>query len=240
MSDWRRIVILANSTKRHNRCVAGKVISWDDTQYHATGWIRPIDRNEAEGAVSVKVMRCEDGSYPQVLDIVDVPVLGHAADPNHPEDWVIDRSRRWKRVQQFPAALVHHLCDDGSNLWNQPSQSRRVLEGYVTKMANPASLMLVKPPSGWKMSLFKDTNFEGRIRTKSRLSFSLGGHDHLFDNNDPHIHTHYAEAVSVPLEGEVIIPFREPESLYFTLSLTPAFKGWHYKILAAVIRGASA
>lgn len=67
MSAWKRIVILANSTKRHNRCVAGKEISWDATQYHAAGWIRPIDRNGAEGAVSVQVMRCEDGTYPQVL-----------------------------------------------------------------------------------------------------------------------------------------------------------------------------
>ncbi len=240
MTGWKRIVVLANSTKRHNRCVAGKEISWDATQYHAAGWIRPVDRNEAEGAVSLQVMRYEDGTCPQVLDIVDVPILTHAADVNHPEDWVIDTTKRWKRLHQLPAAFVPHLCDDGGDLWHQSGQSRRVLEGYVSRMSNPASLMLVKPPDGWTISIFKDTNFEGKVRTKSRLNLSLGGHVHVFDNNDSQIHTHYAQSVSVPFEGELIIPFREPENLYFALSLTPAFKGWHYKILAAVIRGENA
>lgn len=240
MSGWKRIVILANSTKRHNRCVAGKEISWDASQYHIADWIRPVDRNEAEGAVSIEVMRCEDGSCPQVLDIVDVPVLAHAADPNHPEDWVIDTSRRWKRLHRFPSASVCHLADDGSDTWQQPGQTRRVSEGYVARMSRPASLKLVKPPAGWAISIFKDTNFEGKLRTKSRLRLALGGHDHVFDNNDPQIQTHYAGPINIPLEGELIIPFRGPEDLYFTLSLTPAFKGWHYKILAAVIRGGGA
>ena len=240
MSGWKRIVILANSTKRHHRCVAGKEISWDATRYHGAGWIRPIDRNEAEGAVSVQIMRFEDGTYPRVLDIVDVPVIAHAADANHPEDWVIDTSRRWKRLHQLPAAWVAHLCDDGSDLWHQPDQSRRVLEGFVSRMGNPASLMLVKPPGAWTMSLFMETSFDGRLRTKSRMRFSFGGHEHVFDNNDPQAHTHFAQPVNAPMKGELIIPFREPENLYFALSLTPAFKGWHYKILAAVIPGATA
>jgi hypothetical protein len=236
MLTWKRIVILANSIKRHHRCVAGKEISWDETSYHAEGWIRPIDRNDAEGAVSVQVMRCEDGTYPQVLDIVDVPILAYAADPNHPEDWVIDTSRRWKRLHQLPSVCIPHLCDKGSDLWHQPDQPRRVREGFVSRMKNSASLMLVKPPSGWKISLFVEPSIDGRLRSKSRLSFEVGGDTHVFDNNDPLAHMHFAQPVNAPMQGELIIPFREPENLYFALSLTPSFKGWHYKILASIIR----
>jgi len=239
MPHWKRIVILANSIKRKKRCVAGKEISWDSKQYHISGWIRPIDQNEAEGAVAPQVMQYEDGTYPQILDVAYVPVLANAGDENHPEDWIIDTSRRWQRLCQFPANDVPQLCDEGIEMWHYPDQPNRVPGGYVSKMTKPVSLMLVKPPAGWSVSFYKELNRNLIMETKAHLKLKLNPHDHVFSVNDPLLYTHFAHPVNTQAEGELIAQFHQPEDLYFTLSLTPPHYCWHYKILAAVIRGAT-
>jgi hypothetical protein len=242
MPTWKRIVILANSIKRHHRCVAGKEVTWDGAQWRIGSWIRPIDRSDAEGAVALNVMRCEDGGFPDVLDIVDVPLLQPANDANHPEDWVLDTGQRWKRAPKFPAAGINLLVDSPATLWSHPAQPRKVPEGYVSSMPGPASLYLVRPPAKWEFLLFRDTAWRDGLpteqkRIRSRLVFSLGGQQHAFDINDPHWGERYCQHVSVPETGSVVVPVAYPDAIFLTLSLTPAFKGWHYKILAAVIEG---
>jgi hypothetical protein len=69
------------------------------------------------------------------------------------------------------------------------------------------------------------------------LLFSLNGQQHAFDINDPHWGERCGQHVSVPETGSIVVPVANPDRVYFTLSLTPAFNGWHYKILAAVIEG---
>lgn len=242
MPIWKRIVILANSIKRHHRCVAGKEIAWAGAQRNVGRWIRPIDRSDAEGAVALGVMRYEDGGYPDVLDIVDVPLIKPANDTNHPEDWVLDTGYRWRRVGKFPPAEVNLLRDSRAMLWSHRGQPRKVPEGYVASMAAAASLYLITPPVGWGFVLFHDTAWRDGLpieqkRTRSRLVFALDGQRHVFDINDPCWGERYGHHVAVPETGSVVVPVTNPDSIFMTISLTPAFKGWHYKILAAVIEG---
>lgn len=244
MPTWTRIVILANSTKRNHRCVAGKVISWDAALWHVGGWIRPIDRSEKEGAVSFSVMRCEDGSFPDVLDIVDVPLIGPANDPNHPEDWELDTQFRWKRVAKFPATGLGLLADTAPVLWSDPRHDRKVASGYVSSMSNPASLCFMRPPLGWEFVKFRDTAWSGgmpteRTRMRSRLLFKIHDRPHAFDINDPHFDMRYGRDLVVPEYGRVVVTVPHPAKIYCCLSLTPAFNGWHYKVLAAVIEEAA-
>ena len=57
---------------------------------------------------SLETMRCADGQPIKFLDIIDVPILQWANDPNHPEDWVVDTSRSW--VRQGTCLLYTSRC----------------------------------------------------------------------------------------------------------------------------------
>lgn len=235
------IVILANSIKKGHRCVAGKEISWDEKGWHVGDWIRPIGKPEDEGAVPMQEMRFKDGKYPEVLDIVEVPLIGPANDPNHPEDWVIDLDYYWKRVRGFPSAELSILEDEDPQIWREARQLRKVSGGFVSAMNKPASLYFISPPKGWQAIVFRKTIWSQGVpteRTKVHylLRFSFDGKTHEFDITDPSFVSNFGHLAKAPEHGELVIPIPHSEEYFCCLSLTPAYMGYHYKILAALIK----
>ena len=67
MNYVKRIVCLANSRKMSGRCIAGLEIEGDQVG----GWIRPVSNRSTE-EISLFEQRFEDGSEPDLLDIVEV------------------------------------------------------------------------------------------------------------------------------------------------------------------------
>ena len=97
MPSTKRLLCLANSRKLHDRCVAGK--EWNGTE--AGNWVRPISARDG-GAVSERERRYEDGSDPQVLDVMDVPVLQRRSEDYQTENWLLDPKRRWMTRYGLP------------------------------------------------------------------------------------------------------------------------------------------
>lgn len=93
MPDVKRIVCLANSRKLHGRCVAGR--EW--TGGRAGRWIRPVSNREHQ-EVSEYERQYEDGSDPQLLDVIDVPVLEPRPASFQSEDWLLDPEYYWEKV----------------------------------------------------------------------------------------------------------------------------------------------
>src|ERR1700724_493001 len=69
----RTIVCLANSRKHSGRCVAGK----EFLGRRAGGWIRPVSRLQSQ-ELSEEDMRYENGEYPKLLYVVQIPVTEEA------------------------------------------------------------------------------------------------------------------------------------------------------------------
>ena len=68
----KRIVCLANSRMSGGRCIAGKEL---DPGGRIGRWVRPVS-GWSMGGLAEKERQYEDGSEPQVLDVVELAVEG--------------------------------------------------------------------------------------------------------------------------------------------------------------------
>jgi hypothetical protein len=112
----KKIVCLANSRKHsqksNGRCIAGIEI----VDGKPGDWVRPVSsRPGAE--VSEYERRYEDGSDPQVLDVVNVPLLESAPDGYQVENWTLDPERYWARTRRVTWAHLQQLEDRPGALW---------------------------------------------------------------------------------------------------------------------------
>lgn len=112
MLDVKRIVCLANSRKLHGQCVAGR----ERVDGQAGRWIRPVSNREHQ-EVSEYERQYEDGSDPQVLDVIDVPVLEPRPASFQSENWLLDPEHYWEKVGRLSWFDLPLLADPASPLW---------------------------------------------------------------------------------------------------------------------------
>ncbi len=120
----KRIICLANSGKHSSRCVAGKEVAGGQL------WIRPVS-GRGRGEVSLEERRCEDGGEPQLLDIIDIPLVEARPDGCQQENWLLDPNTRWTRVRRFPESDLDQLLDPVESLWIDRTSARRSLNDRV-------------------------------------------------------------------------------------------------------------
>ncbi len=226
----KRLVILANSIKRNHYCVAGREILSAKGKWSPGLWTRPVDPTN-EGAIALATMRFADGGLPRFLDIVEIPILKWANDPSHPEDWVVDASRPWRREGVFPLAQLPMLVERPPMLWTSWTDPRKVRAGYVVKMPGPATLYLIKPEGKVTAVVFREKDTK---KFRQRLHLKYNGVEHEFDITDPNFESCYLAAARKIGEEPVEIPLPNDGSLHVCLSLTPEFHGAHYKIAATI------
>lgn len=108
----KRIVCLANSRKLHGRCVAGKELQGENPGR----WIRPVSAREYE-EVSEYERQYQDGSDPQVLDILRIPLLNPRPKGYQQENWLLDPNNYWVKVGRGEWKLLESLADALGPLW---------------------------------------------------------------------------------------------------------------------------
>jgi hypothetical protein len=81
----KKIVCLATSRKPGGRCVAGREI----TPEGYGGWIRPVSAR-ASAEISLKECEYENGEEPDILDIIDIPMIGAVPRVHQTENHMID------------------------------------------------------------------------------------------------------------------------------------------------------
>lgn len=159
----KRIICLANSRRQGQRCVAGI-----DTE--TLEWIRMV--NNGGGELSRDDIQCSDGTFPKVLDIIDVPTIKPQPLPHHPENWVIDRGRRWRKVGRFSKRNLCELCSDTDFIFRNNSDclsGRNIQQNPLT-----SSLMLINLN---RIVFAKTRNDYNRLQIRAKFNFNNQPYD---------------------------------------------------------------
>ena len=220
----KRIVCLANSRKLRERCVAGRELFANG---RPGAWVRPVSERE-HGEVSYNERQYEDGSDPQVLDVIDVPVVSAQPKDYQQENWLLARRHRWRWVRRAAQSDLVRLVDPPAPLW---------VNGYSTvngwndrvplsrSASLNSSLRLIRVSRFWiTVSQFRRASGEEQRRVQGR--FQYGGIDYWLWITDPVCQDRFLKLAN----GNYSV-----DRCYLTISLGEPFEGYVYKLIAAVI-----
>jgi hypothetical protein len=218
-----RIVCLANSYKHDHRCVAG--ISLDTKQ-----WVRLV-RQTVPGCLTLKETCYPDGREAALLDVFEAELGEECGSNSHPED-VIVTGKPWRPLRRFDEPR------DARFLAAYVSKGPAILQGYGDRVygrkieGTPVekSLELIHPENLWWWIR------EENGKRKNRAIFRIG---HV-------VRACYDLAVTDPVWLEKLRPLPagiyphtrffdgKPPKTLLTISLSEAFDGFHYKLVAGV------
>jgi len=227
----KKIVVLANSTKHHPmRCVAGR--EWLGETGRSGGWIRPVS-NHDEGALSHHERRLRDGREVRHGDVVEIPLLAGEGNPLQPENWLVQPTACWVETGTVAIGSLADWMETPQNLWLDPAQSKGDRAGaeFLRTVAPLQSLYLIRP-EGLRF-LIRSRVWDGYAKKQLRATFRYQGRHYDLALTDPLIGRKYFPDYPHTPEGH--IELEKPGQTLLCVSLTPAFEGLHYKVVASVI-----
>jgi hypothetical protein len=190
-------------------------------------WIR-LRGAAPDGSLNASESVLDDGSEPRLLDLIEVEL--HYAIPTdaHPEDWQI-APVGWRLLQR-PASTaqlqkVTAAADKGTTILRGASDRMPVEE--IQSKPLQSSLVLVCPSEiNWWIRGEGDKRKNRALFRRHNITYDLAV-------TDPR----WLERLNLMPAG--IYPhstFAEADSeTWLTVSLSEAFHGWHYKLVAAVL-----
>jgi hypothetical protein len=242
MSETKYILVLANSARVGKHCVAGKVATaFEGTNFDiGKDWIRLTDpRDKEEGAVPYTNTICPGHGSVRRLDLVKVTLQDRCNDADHPEDWHFDPASPWEYVATANSSCLSDIADAPPQLWHYTDDSKSVPAGYVRAMgAAAATLYLIKAPSGWTFTHWKEDNqFVQMPKTFRRLEFKYASTHHDFSVTDTAFTSRHKIFDKMQMYNHQTLPVPNPAGAFFCISLTklsPKFSRYHYKICATL------
>ena len=220
----RRIVCLANSRKRGGRCVAGKELRADGK---GGSWLRPVSARENE-EVSLRERSYANGGDPEILDLIDVPLLNPRPKTYQRENWLLDPTRRWSRVGQANRADLHRLTDRDEPLWinghsTHSGRNDRIPVGETAAIDNSLRLIRVDALT---------VTVSEPARPSADYPILRGSFNHCGDEYNLRVTDAESENGSVELAyGDYHVGER-----YLVISLGEPYDGYAYKLIATIIR----
>jgi hypothetical protein len=233
--ETKAIVVLANSVKKKGRCLAGKEVVRISETWEVHEWIRPVaDSDGAE--ISLPLMNRWLGRKARLLEIIEIPFESAVPLPDQPENWLIQRDQSWRSLGDFPWQDIDDLIDSPTALWDNTG-NRRLPKDFPRKMEKPASLYLVQPEEFVSIEVWAEPNpFEsGKVKRHRQLHLRYGGIVHDLDITDPEFARQYFPNFPAANAPKLKIDLAKPGETLVCASLTPEFRGHHYKLAAAFI-----
>jgi hypothetical protein len=79
-------------------------------------WIRPVSARPGHEVSKVE-RQYEDGSEPRVLDIIQVPLIGHQPSGYQSENWLLDSKYYWENIGRIDWGELAELEQHPATLW---------------------------------------------------------------------------------------------------------------------------
>jgi hypothetical protein len=223
MATVKRIVCLANSRKLSGRCIAGKEFGGA-----AVGtWIRPVSTRE-HGEVSEYERQYEDGSDPEVLDIIDVPLLDPQPKDFQQENWLLDPDYYWEKAGRATWSDLSRLADHEDPLWIDGIHTYNGLNDKIplAEIGSVRSSLRLLRVGVLGVSVFKPGEAFGNLKRRVQGRFKYGGRDYHLWITDPV----YERAFLSKPDGDY-----ELGESFLTVSLGEPYNDSCYKLVAAII-----
>lgn len=219
MSYTKRFVCLANSRKLSGRCIAGRELEGDEVG----DWIRPVSARTTE-EISLYDRRFEDGSQPELLDVLDVPMLQPKPHSCQTENHLIADDYYWSKVGEFPASSLPAICERPSSLWTDGFHSYSGINDRIPEATADqldSSLVLIQPE---ELVLCVE---RGLRKLQVRAEFGFNG-------------TKYKLTVTHPEVESAVLPkgagrYPHPNPAVACVSIGEPFEGYRYKLIAALL-----
>ncbi len=206
------LVCLANSRRSRGRCVAG--ITIPDHR-----WIRPV--NPGGAALFPRDTICQDGSVPQVLDVISMSLTRPEPLYYQPENWIITPGHQWRKVGRYPVAKLDEFCTGDSSIFHGGGD--RLSEEECKSLGLTRSLLLIKPR---ELRFCKTVNPKGNDQIRAHFSYGRYNYDLVVTDS-------VWESKYSGLSYETHEP--DDDVHFLLISLGENFHGYHYKLVAAVI-----
>ena len=170
----------------------------------------------------------EDGSDPQVLDVIDVPVLEPRPRDCQTENWLLDPEQYWERTGHLTPADLPALADPVSPLWINGHSTHNGLNDKIPSTATGSvadSLRLVHVDR-LRLVVCRPGEAFGNNKRRVQGWFRHGDREYGLWVTDPGWERTYL----AKLNGTYNVA-----ECYLTISLGERYEDACYKLIAAII-----
>ena len=219
----KRIVCLANSRKMSGRCIAG----YELVEGRFGGWVRPVSSREHE-EVALEEQRYENGDIPQLLDIIDIPLVAPRPRLHQPENWLLNPNFYWNKVGRFEVNRLPPLLDVRGPLWINGYHTYNGLNDEIptNQLHNIGSSLKLISVSAVQIHVYRPGAAFGNQKRRVQAHFNFCGVDYKLWITDPLIEAQY---LAVPDGVHTLGP------CYLTISIGEPYGENCYKLVAALI-----
>lgn len=224
MPAAKHIVCLANSRKLVGRCIAGREWTPDAG---AGNWVRPVSARSGR-AVSEYERQYEDGGEPEVLDIINVPIIEPRPEGCQTENWLLNPERSWRKEGTCSWFDLPAFLDPAEPLWVDGYSTYSGMNDAIPLAAMEAvssSLRLIHLDR-LELEVFAPGEAFGNAKRRVQGRFSYAGTPYRLWVTDPV----YERTYLAKLDGSY-----EMGECYVTVSLGEEYEDFSYKFIAAVI-----
>jgi len=169
----KKIVILANSIKHHNHCVAGKCLTTGE-------WIRPVSAANGD-ALNHAQVKCRNphGLFTvKTLQKVTIEFVSAAPLINQPENHLIAANSEWKQDYTVKPYELPKFLDKPISLWGEGNKI--AYDAIVQNRFKPQQSLFLIQTQG--LELYYAAENKRRVRfTYNEIAYDLPATDPQFD-----------------------------------------------------------
>ena len=170
----------------------------------------------------------EDGSDPQVLDVIDVPVLESEPKDYQTENWLLDPKCYWEKAGRLSTSDLAALTDPVTPLWGDGHSTYNGLNDKVplaVARSVTGSLRLLRV-DGLRLVVSRPGEAFGNDKRRVQGRFRHAGREYALWVTDPGWERTYL----AKLNGTYDVG-----GCYLTISLGEPYQDACYKLIAAVM-----